>query len=212
MNDNEGVMEEDDHYECSAESDSPASLEAFLSCLEEVGRSPEKVSVGHLIDAIGSRSYGPLLLLAGIIALSPLTGIPGVATVISIYVVLVSVQLLIGRKHFWLPRWALKRQVPRGKLRKSLRMLHPTARFVDRFLKPRLTFLTKGIFQHITALLCIGVAVCMPVLDLVPFANTTAGAAMTAFAISLIARDGLIFLLASGFYCGIVWLLISLLL
>jgi hypothetical protein len=212
MNDIDGVIEDEDSYECGNEDDNPASLEAFLSCLEKVGRSPEKVSVGHLINAIGSRSYGPLLLLAGLVTLSPLTGIPGIATAVAIYVILVSVQLLIGRRHFWLPRWVLKRQVPRGKLRKSLHMMHPTARFLDRFIKPRLKFLTTGPFQHVTALLCILIALCMPVLDLVPFANTTAGAAMTAFAISLIARDGLVFLLASSFFGGIVWLLIRLLL
>ncbi|TWI55580.1 hypothetical protein IQ22_01506 [Pseudomonas duriflava] len=212
MSENDNVALEDDDYACAPEDDSPINLETFLTCLEEVGRSPEKVSVRHLIDAIGSRSFGPLILLAGLIALSPLTGIPGIATLVSVYVVLVSGQLLLGRRHFWLPRWVLKRQVPRNKLRKSLRLLHPVARVVDRFLQPRLTFLTKGLFRYLTALLCILIALSMPVLDLVPFANTTAGAALTAFALSLIARDGFLFLLASGFCVGIIWIIVRLLL
>jgi hypothetical protein len=195
---------------CDTGQEGPVDLQSFLACLERVGNSPELVSVRHLIDAIGSRSFGPMILLPGVLAISPLTGIPGIATAIAIFVMLVSAQLLIGRDHFWLPHWVLERNVSRRKLRKSLRLLQKPARWVDKVVKPRLRVLTSRPAHFVTALLCILIAATMPVLDLVPFANTTAGLALTSFALSLIARDGLLFLLALGFCTGIVWFVLEL--
>ncbi len=195
---------------CDTGQEGPVDLQSFLACLERVGNSPELVSVRHLIDAIGSRSFGPMILLPGVLAISPLTGIPGIATAIAVFVMLVSAQLLIGRDHFWLPHWVLERNVSRRKLRKSLRLLQKPARWVDKVVKPRLRVLTSRPAHFVTALLCILIAATMPVLDLVPFANTTAGLALTSFALSLIARDGLLFLLALGFCTGIVWFVLEL--
>ncbi|KUM44562.1 exopolysaccharide biosynthesis protein [Pseudomonas sp. EpS/L25] len=196
---------------CDTGQDGPVDLQSFLACLERVGNSPEQVSVHHLIDAIGSRSFGPMILLPGVLAISPLTGIPGIATAIAVFVMLVSGQLLLGRDHFWLPRWVLQRNVSRRKLRKSLRLLQKPARWVDKVVKSRMRVLTSRPAHFVTALLCILIAATMPVLDLVPFANTTAGLALTSFALSLIARDGLLFLLALGFCSGIVWFILELL-
>ncbi|WP_144959260.1 exopolysaccharide biosynthesis protein [Pseudomonas oryzihabitans] len=196
---------------CDTGQDGPVDLQSFLACLERVGNSPSQVSVQHLIDAIGSRSFGPMILLPGVLAISPLTGIPGIATAIAVFVMLVSGQLLLGRDHFWLPRWVLQRSVSRGKLRKSLRLLQKPARWVDKVVKSRLRILTSRPAHFVTALLCILIAATMPVLDLVPFANTTAGLALTSFALSLIARDGLLFLLALGFCTGILWFILELL-
>ncbi|MEH3023437.1 MAG: exopolysaccharide biosynthesis protein [Pseudomonas oryzihabitans] len=196
---------------CDTGQDGPVDLQSFLACLERVGKSPEQVSVHHLIDAIGSRSFGPMILLPGVLAISPLTGIPGIATAIAVFVMLVSGQLLLGRDHFWLPRWVLERNVSRRKLRKSLRLLQKPARWVDKVVKSRMRVLTSRPAHFVTALLCILIAATMPVLDLVPFANTTAGLALTSFALSLIARDGLLFLLALGFCTGIVWFILELL-
>lgn len=54
---------------------------------------------------IGRRSFGPLLLMAGLIILAPVVGdIPGVPSIMGVFIVLVSVQLLIGQEHFWLPK------------------------------------------------------------------------------------------------------------
>lgn len=47
--------------------------------------------------------------------------------------------------------------------------------------------------------MCVLIAVAMPPMELVPFTATGAGAALTAFGLSLIAHDGLVALLAFAF-------------
>jgi hypothetical protein len=57
------------------------------------------------MDAVGRRSFGPLLLLAGIVLAAPGVGdIPGVPTVMGLFILLVSGQMLFDRDHFWMPQ------------------------------------------------------------------------------------------------------------
>jgi hypothetical protein len=52
------------------------------------------------------------------------------------------------------------------------------------------------------------IALAIPPMELVPFAATIAGAALTAFALSLIADDGLLMLIALGFTAGVAVVLV----
>jgi hypothetical protein len=104
--------------------------------LEHIGRvttgCQERVSLGMILEAIGSRSFGPLLLFAGIIMVSPLSGIPGIPTTMALFVLLIAGQLLFGRKHFWLPQLLLNRSVSCTRLYRTLKWLEPPARGIDR--------------------------------------------------------------------------------
>lgn len=175
-------------------------LVPLLDRLRDVTEESETLSVEDVLDAVGRRSFGPLLLLAGLIAVSPLIGdIPGVPTLIGVFVVLVAGQLLVGRKHFWLPRWLVRRSIAPGKLRKAAELLRRPARFVDRLLKVRITVLTEGAGVRVIALACTLIGAAMPVMEVVPFSATAGGLALTAFGLALVARDGLLAALALAF-------------
>ncbi len=45
------------------------------------------------MQAVGSRSFGPLLLVAGLVTLSPAGDVPGVPTIMAAFVFLVAGQL-----------------------------------------------------------------------------------------------------------------------
>ncbi|WP_280569824.1 exopolysaccharide biosynthesis protein, partial [Chromohalobacter sp. 296-RDG] len=93
--------------------------------LERIGQAPrrddERVQLDDMLMAVGQGSFGSLLLVPGVITLLPLVGdIPGVPTLMAIWVLLVAGQLLVGRRTFWLPRWLLKRSVSCAKLDKAV--------------------------------------------------------------------------------------------
>lgn len=175
-------------------------LKSLNHLLDRVGEAAQKgswVSLGGILEVVGRRSFGPVLLLAGLIILAPIIGdIPGVPTVIGLLVFLIAVQLLFRREHIWLPEVLLNRSLPQEKLQKALRWLRPPAQFVDRFLRPRLTIFTAGPVTYFIASLCMVISVLMPIMEMVPFSANAAGAALTIFGLSLIARDGLLALLA----------------
>lgn len=179
--------------------------------LDQLGRSADtdhkQISVKEVITAVGTRSFGPLLMLVGVLIASPLSGIPSFPSIVAVIVLMVSLQLLMGRKHFWLPAWLLRRTVPREKMAAAVRWLRPSARFIDYFIRPRLTPLVKGaVATRITALLCVVISSVMPLLEFIPFSSSLAGVVLMAFGLSLVSRDGLLALIAYFVSMATLWI------
>ncbi|SDJ50790.1 exopolysaccharide biosynthesis protein [Microbulbifer yueqingensis] len=172
------------------------SLQQLLAHIAQSAEERNRVSLGMVLDAVGPRSFAPVLLMVGLIVFSPLSGIPGLPTVMALLVLLVSVQLLIGRHHFWMPQWILRRSISKKKLLRALKWLDKPAAFIDRWLKPRLRFLVQRTGTFVIALICTAIALGMPVMELVPFSASMAGAALMAFGLALVAQDGVLALVA----------------
>ncbi|MDT8387451.1 MAG: exopolysaccharide biosynthesis protein [Thiogranum sp.] len=188
------------------------TLDQLLDRICAAAQDSERVSLGRIMETVGNRSFGPLLLLAGIILFSPLSGIPGMPTLMAGFVLLVSGQLLFGRRHFWLPGKLLKRSITQRRLLKAVKWLRPVARFVDRWIRSRMHLLVGRAGMYVIAAICCIMALGVPAMEVVPFSATTAGAALTAFGLALIARDGLLALIALALTGGVVGLILRVLL
>src|SRR5699024_8943522 len=161
------------------------------------------VSLDKILDTVGRRTFGPFLLIAGLITLAPLIGdIPGVPTIMGILILLVGGQLLFHQEHFWLPEWLLNQSVDKDKIYTALGWLRSPAGFLDRWLHPRLTIFVKGVAMYIIAAVCVAIAIVMPAMEFIPFSANVAGVALTAFGLSLITSDGILALLAFIFSAG----------
>ncbi|MEX2402579.1 MAG: exopolysaccharide biosynthesis protein [Balneolales bacterium] len=173
------------------------SVEQLLDCIEKIGPDEERISMNAILEAVGTQSLGPSFLIAGLITLAPLIGdIPGVPTIMGIFVFLTAGQLLLFREDLWFPKWLLNRSISRDKLHKALKWLHRPGRFIDRLLKPRLTIFVQGAGIFFIGVACTIVALVMPLMEFIPFSANIAGVALTAFGLSLITRDGFLALLA----------------
>lgn len=172
------------------------SLSDVLGRLELAQKDGDVVRIEALLEAMGRRSFGPLLLVPGLLVLSPISGIPGIPTLSGAIVFLIAIQLLFGRQYFWLPGWVLNREISYKVFKRGLALMRPVARVVDKMLRQRLVWIAESAGVHVVATACIFVAVTMPPLELVPFAATAAGVAITAFGLALIGRDGLLGIIA----------------
>ena len=174
------------------------NLTELIHTMERMERENAQVSVDDVVHAVGRRSFGPLLLLAGLITLAPIIGdIPGMPTLMAVLVLLTSSQLLVGRETFWLPKWLLNRSLSRQKFDKALHYMKKPAKWVDGLLGVRLAWMTGYIGIRVTAFACLLVALAMPPMEGIPFSANGAGLALTLFGLGLVARDGL--MLALGF-------------
>src|SRR3546814_17867580 len=89
--------------------------------------------MSEIMESLGTRSFGSFLVLAGLIVVMPLIGdIPGVPTLVGVIVALVSIQLLMGRKQFWLPQQMLKRSIEKARLDRALQRMERLVRWVER--------------------------------------------------------------------------------
>jgi hypothetical protein len=172
-------------------------IEHSLDRLSEVAETDQDIELGDILEAVGQRSFGVVLVLAGAVILAPLIGdIPGVPSLMALLVLLTAGQLLLRRRHLWLPKWLLQRSVASRKVKKAMDWMHKPARFVDRLLRPRLTAVVEGSGLYAIAAVCSAIALATPAMELVPFSANGAGGALAAFGLALTARDGLLAILA----------------
>lgn len=167
--------------------------------LDQIGRASnerQRVTLGQVVDSVGRRSFGPLLSVVGLILVSPLSIIPGLPTTMGVFVLLISIQLLAVRRELWLPAWLKRRSLASQDLDRALARMRPVARFVDRWLRRRLTLLVHGPTEYLIAALCLAIALCMPLMEVVPMSASSAGVVFTAFGLALLYHDGLLALIA----------------
>lgn len=175
----------------------PQDLTGLLDELDEAAsKGGEKCSVADIREAIGARSFGPLLTVAGLLSLTPVGLVPGAPTALAVVIILIAGQLLIGVKAFWLPGPLLRASVKSDQLRKAVRVARKPAHWIDRVLRPRLEVLAGAVGRRIVALVCVLVALAIPPLELVPFGVFAPAVAITAFGLGLLARDGVVLIIA----------------
>lgn len=181
----------------------PANLEQLLDRIECGTEVREYSSIGEMLDAIGRRSFGPMVLFVGLLLVTPLSGMPGMPTSMGLLILLTLGQVLIGRRHFWLPGWLARRKIPREKLLRGIKAIRPVARRVDRLLRPRLHYLARGPGLYVMAVACMVIAFSMPATELVPFSSSLAGLALMGFGLAMISKDGLVALVAWVIVLGV---------
>tara|TARA_R110001599_G_scaffold8837_2_gene43915 strand:+ start:763 stop:1317 length:555 start_codon:yes stop_codon:yes gene_type:complete len=168
----------------------------MLEHIAGLAKDAEQVSLAQVVDSVGDRSFGPLLLIIGLTLFSPLSGVPGMAIFSGMFVLLIALQMLLGRKYFWLPGFMLNRSIAQDKLTKAIGWLKPGARRIDRMIKPRLNFMLHPSSTYLIAALCVLIGAALPFLELVPFSSSIVGLALAILGLSLVARDGLLVLIA----------------
>ena len=185
------------------------TLEGLLRRVREPARGDaSRVSLSNVLEALGSRAYAPLLVVLGLMIVSPVGDIPGASALLGLVVALVAVQFLLHRRHPWLPGWMLRRAVDSSLLERSVGWLDRPARFVDRHLHPRLRLLTGRIGRHLIAISCLCATLMLVPLEFVPGASTIVGSALVAFGLALVTHDGLAALIAFVFTLGAIGLVV----
>jgi hypothetical protein len=163
----------------------------------------DQVSGQELLEAFGERAYGPLILVPSLLLVSPLSAIPGFSTAMGLCIVLVAGQLALGRGHPWLPAFIKTRSMPRDRLAGGAKFLLKVSKFVDGLTRPRLCALTRGVGRRVLALVAVALGAVIPLMEVVPMASSTAGAAVAVLGLALTARDGLLALFAMALVAAV---------
>ena len=176
----------------------PHSVNEILDRLVLVARGRDRVAVEDIVAAVGNRSYGPVLLVSALIESTPVGGVPGVPTFLATIITIVTIQMLIGRDHVWLPGFIRHRQFGADKLVTASARLRRLAAFLDKWFHGRLQPLTHGIPVRIAALPVLALCATIPPLEIVPFASSPPMWAIAAFGLALLVRDGFLMLVSTG--------------
>ncbi len=136
------------------------------------------------------RGFGPMLALPSFIACTPIGAIPGVPSITGVTILLISLQILLGQRHPWLPEKVMDLKCDADQLRSFVKRVKPHAIRIDKFLVPRCFFMRRPIFRSMIALNCMACGLVMVPLELIPFMGFIPAFAVLIMAVGMATDDG----------------------
>ena len=150
----------------------------------------DKFEFAEFWDVMEKRGFGPMLALPSFIACTPIGAIPGIPSLAGGTILLIALQILLGRRHPWLPQKVMQLNCDADQLRYIVEKVKPYAVRVDRFLVPRCFFMRQPVFRSFIALCCAGCGLVMIPLELIPFMGLIPAFAVFIMAIGMSTDDG----------------------
>ena len=111
-------------------------------------------------------------------------------------IAIVTVQLALGKEQLWLPGFVERRSVKAERVTGGAPKLRRVTGWIDRHTGARWHHLVGSAGTRAAALCILALCLTVPPLELVPFASTAPMAAILAFGVALLAKDGRLMALA----------------
>ncbi|WP_434622917.1 exopolysaccharide biosynthesis protein [Azospirillum sp. B2RO_4] len=163
----------------------PLSSDPAVPSRISLGETPSRISLGEIMDALGDRAFGALLLILSIPNVLP---VPGLSTATGVPMILLGAQMALGRHGPWLPRRMLAASFDRQSFLGVIRRAKPWAERVERHLRPRMPALAGPAAER---LLGLAVVVLAGILSLpIVFGNQPPAFAIALIALGLMESDG----------------------
>lgn len=177
--------------------------------LEDVARnkSVDKVTLFEIKTALHECGFSILMIIFSLPLSVPIPVPPGYTTVFSIPLILFSLQLLLGFDSPWMPKWLEKKSFQRSTLALVVEKTSPTLKKIEKFMKPRISFIFYGPGEKFLAfimLLCaISIAIPLPLTNFIPAIG------IVLISLGIMNKDGLLSILGVFIsLCGFVLTLI----
>lgn len=175
-----------------------SGFQGILADLARLIEGRERVPLGEVLDTLGARGHGPIVLLLAALMMMPTGLLPLMPTIIGVLLALTAIEIMAGGKGVSLPGWIAKRQMPVRVLRSGIRRARPMADRLRRYVHPRWHLLVHSdLALWGIALLLLMSALIMAVIGAVPGLPFVLCIPALLFGIGLTAGDGLV--VALGF-------------
>lgn len=152
---------------------------------------PGTVSLGWLIDRLGPRSFGLVLLLLGLLAV-----LPGIATAAGVLLVIPASQMLRGHAAPVFPQRLARRGLPTRRLVALIRRAVPALRLMERVMRPRFPTPFQATKRLVGALMLLLGALMLA--TPLPLSNVPYGIAIILLAFAYLEEDGIALCIALG--------------
>jgi hypothetical protein len=173
-------------------------VQSLVASLRPLLRSRKaRLTLGEIVARVegeGEGGLGPVLFVLTLPVLLPLP--PGVSTVLALPLLVISSQIIAGRRSLWLPRALARKSVKRPALVKLLQRVLPMLERLEKMSRPRLGLLTGSIGTRVVGIACtvIALVLILPI----PFANLVPALALGVFSLALTRKDGVLVLVGFG--------------
>jgi hypothetical protein len=173
--------------------------------IEDVVRSSsaDRVAINDVINAMDSVGFGLVMMIFAFAIIIPTP--PPFPSIISTPLVVFSYQMFIGYSSPRLPKKLINLSVKRSVLAMLVQKSSSLIRKIERFLKPRYTFMTKPMAERITGffMLFFSSFILLPM----PLSNYIPGLGILIASFGMLSKDGLVIIL--GIVVGCIGVAIS---
>ena len=168
-----------------------------------------RISVGDIVGALRDRSFAPLLVIFS--APNIFLFIPGSSVFTGLPLMVLAVQLILGRPDVWLPQFVARRSLDRSAFDRIVTVSVPYVERIERLARPRWWPTSYLLAERVIGLctLILAIFLFLPI----PFANGLPALSIILLALGLSERDGYWFatglvltVLSTGFVAGVVFL------
>lgn len=156
----------------------------------------DRLTFGELIEALGQRGYGALIVLLALPNLLPFW-VPFLSPLVGVPMFIICAQLAFGRTTPRLPDMVARRSMRGAALLGMIQKASPWLRRVERFVKPRPSFLTTRTGERLVGAWCMVLAaiVVLPT----PLTNGPPALACLVMALGMLEEDGVVILAGAAF-------------
>jgi hypothetical protein len=125
--------------------------------------------------------------------------VPGISAIVAIPTAIISAQMAMGKKEITLPKWLLKRSVPRKALAGVIRSILPVLERLESGVRPRWKWMTSSLARKFLGafILLLAGLMALPV----PGTNMPLAIAVFVIALGLVERDGV--MITAGLLIGL---------
>jgi hypothetical protein len=170
----------------------PPGTRALLAALA-AGDPDDTVRFRDVFAGLGERAFGMLLFVATLPAFIPIPGVGGAVS--GPLAMLIGLQMMLGLRMPWLPRFVADRGPRRQALKRFEAMLSPWLSRLEHLVRPRLSYLLDhriAVMLSGLLLVLLGLLLALPI----PFTNYVFGGLLLLFALALLERDGALLIVA----------------
>lgn len=146
----------------------------------------ERISIREIVEAFGERAFGFVIILFSLPNCIPAP--PGMNSVFGLPVLLFAIQMAMGKRRPWLPRWLMDKTFKVATFRKIIDVAEPKLRWVENLCRPRYTTLFGARGDRLIGVFAILLAVC--VIIPLPGTNFVPSIALVVLAIAIMQEDG----------------------
>jgi hypothetical protein len=170
----------------------------ILEYIIDGAKGDGEITIREVLDLLGERAFGLALLVFCLPNSLPIPSPPGFSAITGAPIIILALQMTLGRETPWLPARIGNYSFSRDKFAAFLTKALPYIRKIEKLLHPRMQFFQSWLGERLTGLsfLILGIVLSMPI----PLGNFLPGVSMSLIALGLLERDGA--LIVAGMVLG----------
>lgn len=152
-----------------------------------------EITLVDVLELAGERVFGFLLVLLALPSALPIPA-PGYSVPFGILILVLAVQMIVGRARPWFPRWFSNRSITLTQARSVIKAGIPWLKRLEAISRPRYTFFCTSVPGRVllgSAIALMGLSMMIPL----PLTNTLPAMGVFIIGFSLIEDDGVISLM-----------------